>query len=84
MVDEIVCRGDAPKIKPAPDLYVEAVRRFDLRADQCLVVEDSFNGLTAARAAGCDCVVIPSRLTSVLDFPGAKATLSDVREMLYQ
>ncbi len=81
LVDEIVCRGDAPKIKPAPDLYQEAVRRFDLQPEQCLVIEDSLNGLKAATAAGCDCVVIPSRLTSVLDFPEAKARLADVWEM---
>lgn len=81
MVDEIVCRGDAPRIKPAPDLYQEAVKRFGLQPAQCLVIEDSLNGLKAALAAGCDCTVIPSRLTSVLDFPGAKARLANVSKL---
>lgn len=72
LVEEVVCRGDAPRVKPAPDLYAEAVKRFSekygIRAEQCLVIEDSLNGVKAGKAAGCQVVAVPSRLTSCLDF----------------
>lgn len=39
--------------KPAPDMYLEAARRVGLPPSECLVFEDSFNGMIAAVEAGC-------------------------------
>lgn len=66
-----VCRGDAPRIKPAPDLYLEAARRLDLNPASCLVVEDSLNGLKSAHAAGMQTVAVPNRVTAGGDFSPA-------------
>ena len=71
--DEIICRGDAPRIKPAPDLYAEAARRMGLPPAECLVIEDSLNGLKAAKAAGCPVWVVPNRVTACLDFSQSDA-----------
>ena len=38
--------------KPAPDLFLHAAERLGVRPGECLVLEDSVNGVTAARAAG--------------------------------
>ena len=73
--------GDASRIKPAPDLYLKAAEKLELEPSDCLVVEDSLNGKIAAQEAGCDCVVIPSRLTSVIDFGEVKAKLSSVSDL---
>lgn len=78
---EVVCRGDAPEIKPAPDLYLEAVKRFGVPAEQCVVLEDSLNGIKAGIAAGCQTIAIPSRLTSVLDFSIADQVVSSLTEL---
>lgn len=43
---------DVRKAKPDPEIYHEAIRRFGLLADSCLIVEDNPNGIKAARAAG--------------------------------
>jgi HAD superfamily hydrolase (TIGR01509 family) len=66
--ETVVCRGDAPQIKPAPDLYLEAAKRLQLPAAECLVVEDSLNGVKAAKAAGMTVWVVPNRVTAGLDF----------------
>lgn len=66
-----VCRGDAPKIKPAPDLFLEGARQLDLDPHDCLVIEDSINGLLAAHQAGMTVLAVPNRLTHVLDFSAA-------------
>lgn len=39
--------------KPAPDMYLEAARRAGVKPSECLVVEDSWHGMTAGAAAGC-------------------------------
>jgi len=38
--------------KPAPDLFLHAARALDVRPQDCLVIEDTVNGVTAGRAAG--------------------------------
>jgi len=67
-----VCRGDAPKIKPAPDLFLEGARQLGFEPGDCLVIEDSMNGLISAHAAGMKVLAVPNRLTSVLDFSDAE------------
>jgi HAD superfamily hydrolase (TIGR01509 family) len=52
---EEVARG-----KPAPDVYLEAARRLGVAADRCAAIEDSHNGIRAAKAAGMRVVVIPN------------------------
>lgn len=79
---EIVGRGDAPKIKPAPDLYLEGVRRINLPASECLVIEDSLNGLKAAHQAGCPVAAIPNRITSCIDFSEAEHQYPTLLEFL--
>ncbi|MDP0491514.1 MAG: HAD family phosphatase [Verrucomicrobiota bacterium JB023] len=76
-----VCRGDAPRIKPAPDLYLEAARQLELDPASCLVIEDSFNGMKAAHAAGMDCWVIPNRITKVSDFSEAEQVFHGISEV---
>ena len=50
--DRIFTSEDALRSKPAPDCYLAAAHHFGLEARQCVVFEDSFNGLKAGRASG--------------------------------
>lgn len=76
--DQVVRRGDAPRIKPAPDLYQEAAKRLSLDPAECLVIEDSLNGVKAAIAAGMPVWAVPNRVTACLDFSLADAVLGDL------
>ena len=49
----IVTFEDVPQGKPAPDMYLLAAKNAGAKADNCLVVEDSVTGVTAAVDAGC-------------------------------
>jgi HAD superfamily hydrolase (TIGR01509 family) len=53
---EEVARG-----KPSPDVYLEAAKRLALEPRECAAVEDSTNGVRAARAAGMRVLAIPNR-----------------------
>jgi HAD superfamily hydrolase (TIGR01509 family) len=46
--------------KPAPDVFLEAARRLGAAADRCAAIEDSGNGLRAAKAAGMRVIAIPN------------------------
>lgn len=41
--------------KPAPDVFLKAAEEMQMRPEECLVIEDSANGVRAAKAAGMTC-----------------------------
>lgn len=74
-----VFAGDMVKAKkPAPDVYNLAAERLNLDPADCVVVEDSRNGLLAADAAGMTCVVTFNQLTKDEDFSEAAIVLSSL------
>ena len=76
--DVIVCRADAEQAKPAPDLYLKVVDALGVRPDETVALEDSPNGVTAAKAAGLWCVAVPGPLTKDLDLTHADVRLSSL------
>lgn len=59
---EIILTGDDEKRgKPFPDIYLTAIEKLGLEAKDCMVVEDSINGVKAAKAAGLYCIAVPNR-----------------------
>ena len=52
LFDAILTSEDFAESKPSPDCYLRASRRFNAKPSECIVFEDSFNGLKAGRAAG--------------------------------
>ncbi len=79
--EHVTCRGDAPKIKPAPDLFLKGAKRMKTDPAKCLVIEDSYNGMLAAHAAGMDVVAIPNRITKVSDFAESFMQLDSLMDL---
>lgn len=52
MFEAVVAGDEVPLKKPAPDVYLEILRRLDLPASECVAFEDSGNGLKSAGQAG--------------------------------
>lgn len=61
--------------KPAPDLYVRACAAIDVRPHEAVALEDSPNGIAAAKAAGLWCIAVPHDLTRRLDLSAADAVV---------
>ena len=79
---EVIGAGDiVANKKPAPDIYCWVLDRLALPADNCLAIEDSANGLDAARTAGLRCLVTPNDYTAGDDFSSAWRVLADLREV---
>ena len=75
----VIAAGDiVPAKKPAPDIYVWAMRELGLLPEECLAIEDSENGLRASLGAGIQTVVTINDYTRDHDFGGALAVLSDL------
>jgi HAD superfamily hydrolase (TIGR01509 family) len=83
--------GDGRRTKPAPDLYLLAAAGVGAEPASCVAIEDSPNGVAAAKAAGMACVAVPAGMTAGLDFgladltvPSLAAlTLDDVSRLLW-
>jgi len=60
---------DVALTKPAPDLFLSAAACLGVPPADCLVFEDSPNGILAARAAGMRCVVVPGPITRQIVLP---------------
>ncbi|ACZ29120.1 HAD-superfamily hydrolase, subfamily IA, variant 3 [Xylanimonas cellulosilytica DSM 15894] len=74
-----VLAGDiVARKKPAPDIYLLALERLGVGADEAVVVEDSGGGLAAALAAGLRTVVTVSAYTADDDFTGAALVVPDL------
>jgi HAD superfamily hydrolase (TIGR01509 family) len=69
---EEVARG-----KPAPDVYLEAAARLEVQPSEAVAVEDSTNGLLAARAGGLGVLAVPNR-----EYPPAREALEAADRVL--
>lgn len=59
--DITVCGDEVHVGKPDPAIFIRASEKLDVTPDQCIVLEDSFNGIRAAKAAGCSPIMIPDQ-----------------------
>lgn len=59
-LQSITSAEQLPYGKPHPQVFINCAAALDTKAMQCLVFEDSFNGMIAAKAARMKCVIIPA------------------------
>lgn len=66
---EFIVSGDmVKKGKPDPEIYNQCIAKLNINAHECLVLEDSLNGIKSGVAAGCNTCAIPSEYTLGEDF----------------
>jgi beta-phosphoglucomutase-like phosphatase (HAD superfamily) len=72
----VIGAGDqVSRKKPAHDIYEHVLRELQASPDECVAIEDSSNGLSAAKAAGLYTIVTPSDWTAAEDFSAADMLL---------
>jgi HAD superfamily hydrolase (TIGR01509 family) len=78
--DCIRCRDDVAHAKPEPDLYLAVLECLGVAAADAFAIEDSPNGIAAAKGAGLRCVAIPNPITSGLDLSQADLVVASLAE----
>jgi len=76
----VVTADGALRAKPEPDTYLEACVRLGVEPGAALAVEDSPNGIAAAKAAGLRCVTVPNAMTETLDVSAADLRLASLAD----
>jgi len=76
-----VARQDYDRAKPEPDAFLAAAKKLGLARQHCVVIEDTYRGVTAAAKAGIACIAVPNEYTLHNDFSQAKLVLSDLGEL---
>lgn len=76
---DVIAAGDeVTRKKPAPDVYLLALKRLGLNGEDCWAIEDSENGLRSAKAAGMRCLVCPSIYTEDENHENADICVADM------
>ena len=67
--------------KPAPDIFLDAAAKAGMEPEHCLVIEDSANGIRAARSAGMKVIALPGLHNGEMDLSEASRIISSLHEL---
>ena len=79
--DFIVGGDEVKNAKPAPEIFLKAADGLGIRNKDCVVVEDSYNGLIAAKKAGMHCIIIKDEFTKHQDHSKADRILESMEKL---
>lgn len=71
---------DVNQGKPHPEIVLKACEKLGLEPNECVVLEDSLNGVLAAKIAGCYTIAVPTEYTRFQDFTPAHYVAEDLLE----
>lgn len=74
---------DLKHSKPAPDIFLKAAGLLGVSPEECLVIEDSYHGVTAAKAAGMTCIGYYNENSGTQDLSGANIIIEGFEEITY-
>jgi HAD superfamily hydrolase (TIGR01509 family) len=77
--EAVLCADDVERAKPFPDLYIAACAALAVEPSETMAIEDSPNGIRAARKAGLNCVAVPNPCTVGMDLSEADLICDSVR-----
>ena len=80
LFDAILTSEDFERSKPDPDCYLKAAERLGAEIDECIVFEDSFNGLKSGRAAGMKVVGLATTNSAESIAPYSDVVISNYKD----
>jgi HAD superfamily hydrolase (TIGR01509 family) len=84
LFDAILTSEDFERSKPDPDCYIKAAQRLEAQFNECVVFEDSFNGLRSGRAAQMKVVGVATTNPIERIAPLSDMQITDYRKMDYE
>ena len=80
----VVSGEDFPKSKPDPAIFLHAAHLSNNKIENCVVIEDSTNGIKAAKSANIYCIGYDSPNSKLQDYSLADKVISDFKELNYE
>lgn len=77
----IVASDDYQIGKPDPEPYLQAVHYLDCDGEDCVVIEDSINGVRSGKAAGCFVIAVPTTHADGIDYSEADQLIHGLDEI---
>lgn len=77
----ILSGGELPESKPHPAIYLISAQRLGVKPEDCMVIEDTTNGIHAAKAAGMYCVAYRNPNSGEQDLSLADEVVDDFNEI---
>ena len=81
--ESILCEEDVAETKPSPELFLLTLDRLQIMPEEAIVLEDSPNGVTAAKRANLFTIVVPNLITKQLDVDGADMRLESLADLTF-
>lgn len=75
--------ADLKQSKPHPEIFIKAAEASGYKAEECMVIEDSTNGIEAAKAAGIYCIGYDSFHSKNQDYSKADKVISHFGDIAY-
>jgi len=82
LFDIMVFGDEIKELKPAPDIYIEAVARLKTNPERCIALEDSEAGVASAKAAGLIVIAVPCPHTKEQKLEKADLIVPSLHEVL--
>ncbi len=82
--DFIVSGEDFVKSKPDPSIFIHAAKLSRGSKDECIVIEDSTNGILASKLAGIYCIGYDSPNSKLQDYSNANMVITDFKTLNYE
>ncbi len=79
--DAITSGDEVTNGKPAPDIFLKAAMKLNVKPVECVVLEDAMHGMLAGKAAGMHVVVVPNEFTQNEDFSAADLRVSSLEDL---
>jgi HAD superfamily hydrolase (TIGR01509 family) len=76
--DVLQASDEIEKGKPHPEIYSKTCKKLGLEPGECIVLEDSLNGVVAGKRAGCYVIAVPSEYTKQENFDTADFVADDL------
>ncbi len=73
-------RDDVQSVKPDPELFLRTLDCLGLFPDEAVALEDSINGVEAAKQAGIITIAVPNQVTQVFDFSKADLSINSLEK----
>lgn len=78
--DFTLSNQDVTKPKPDPEIYNTAIQRLELKPEECLIIEDNFNGIKAAKASGANLLQVDT--VDDVNYDNIRARIDEIEDSL--